>query len=175
MTLPKPNLVRKKARLIYIYPGPPGKYTLRCYMYMWTHRFAWHQTSFWSFWSKCILHGCSMYPYDITSPFSPEKVHFKKRCFAIYNQGLFFTLINIICGGILLSVDVNLERPRRVLKRKASSARPSKRRSLTLFNQICNLQNSSTPFFHKHHLELGTGGFHPKHTQYNLRQVAAIL
>lgn len=41
---------------------------------------------------------------------------------------------------------------------KASSARPSKRRSLTLFNQICNLQNSSTPFFQKHHLELDTGG-----------------
>lgn len=99
-----------------------------------------------------------MYPHDITSPFSPEKVHFKKRCFAINNQGLFFPLINIISGGILLSVDVNLERPRRVLKRKASSARPSKRTSLTLFNQICNLQNSSTPFFHKHHLELGTGG-----------------
>ena len=47
---------------------------------------------------------------------------------------------------------------------KASSARPSKRRSLTLFNQICNLQNSSTPFFQKHHLELDTGGLHPKNT-----------
>ena len=99
--------------------------------------------------------------YNLTLfPRKIEKVHFK----TIYNQCLFFTLINIISRVIWLSVDVNLQfRPRFSSQNKKSKAQHSlqKLQSNLKLAKLINAWN------------LGQG-LHPK-VPINLRQVAAIL